>query len=77
MVRLTGTKLTSIIITNDTTSSTTVLTIIMEIIDLENKKESGEVDDDHGGERNKPAPQEHETPKGNISSLHRHNQIRN
>ena len=62
MVRLTGTKLTSIIITNDTTSSTTVLTIIMEIIDLENKKESGEVNDDHGGEGHQPAPQEHETP---------------
>ena len=41
------TMVASIIITSNT--SNTVLTTIFEIKDLENKKESGEVEDDHGG----------------------------
>ena len=34
----------------------------MEIQDLEDEKESGEVEDDHGGQDHQEAPQEHETP---------------
>ena len=54
------TMVASIIITSNT--SNTMLTTILEIKDLENKKESGEVEDDHGGQHHQPAPQEHETP---------------
>ena len=41
--------------------NSTIMHCVMEE-DLENEEESGEVEDDHGGEHHQQAPEEHEAP---------------